>query len=112
MELHDIVGSGFLLVGAGFVLIGSVGIIRFPDFYTRIHAAGKCDTLGLALVLIGLAIHEGGTLNTVKLVLIAVFIAIANPTATHAIARAAYRLGLKPLLGNQKPDSTTEEEAK
>jgi multicomponent Na+:H+ antiporter subunit G len=110
MEIHDIIGSVFLLVGALFVLIGSVGIIRFPDFYSRVHAVGKSDTLGLALVLIGLAIHEGGTLNTVKLILIAVFIAIANPTATHAIARAAYRLGLKPLVGENKTEN--QEEAK
>lgn len=98
MLTHDVIGSIFLISGAVFVLIGSIGVVRLPDFFTRTHATGKCDTLGLALVLIGLAIHEGGTLNTAKLLLIAVFISIANPTATHAIARAAYKLGVKPLL--------------
>ncbi len=101
MGILDILGSVFLIGGIIFVLIGSIGVIRFPDFFTRTHAAGKCDTLGLVLVLIGLGFHVEGTLNTIKLLLIAVFIAIANPTATHAIARAAYRLGLKPLLGSK-----------
>lgn len=100
----DILGSIFLIAGIIFVLIGSIGIIRFPDFFTRTHAAGKCDTLGLVLVLIGLGIHVEGTFNMIKLLLIAVFIAIANPTATHAIARAAYRLGLKPILGSKSED--------
>lgn len=86
------------------MLIGSIGVVRFPDFFTRTHASGKCDTLGLALVLLGLAIHEGGTLNTVKLILIAVFIGIANPTATHALARAAFKLGIKPLLSTSKEE--------
>lgn len=104
MEVHDLIGSMFLLSGAIFVLIGSIGVVRLPDFFTRTHASGKCDTLGLALVLIGLAIHEGGTLNTAKLLLIAVFIAIANPTATHAIARVAYKLGIKPLLSDSKEE--------
>ncbi|MDI6765347.1 MAG: monovalent cation/H(+) antiporter subunit G [Bacteroidota bacterium] len=105
MNILDILGSVILVAGLIFVLIGSIGIIRFPDFYTRTHAAGKCDTLGLVLVLIGLGFHVEGMLNTIKLLLIAVFIAIANPTATHAIARAAYRLGLKPLLDLKSKDS-------
>lgn len=105
MGFHDVIGSVFLLSGAFFVLIGSIGIVRLPDFFTRTHASGKCDTLGLALVLLGLAIHEGGTLNTAKLILIAIFIAIANPTATHALARAAFKLGIKPILWISKEKS-------
>jgi multicomponent Na+:H+ antiporter subunit G len=103
MTLVEIIATIFLFAGAFFVLVASIGVVRFPDFYSRTHAAGKGDTLGIALVLIGLAIYEGGTLNTAKLVLIAIFIGIANPTATHAIARAAYKLGLKPYLGRSKP---------
>lgn len=103
MTLVEIIATIFLFAGAFFVLVASIGVVRFPDFYSRTHAAGKGDTLGIALILIGLAIYEGGTLNTAKFVLIAVFIGIANPTATHAIARAAYKLGLKPYLGRSKP---------
>ncbi|MDI6778725.1 MAG: monovalent cation/H(+) antiporter subunit G [Bacteroidota bacterium] len=103
MTLVEIIATIFLFAGAFFVLVASIGVVRFPDFYSRTHAAGKGDTLGIALILIGLAIYEGGTLNTAKFVLIAVFIGIANPTAAHAIARAAYKLGLKPYLGRSKP---------
>ncbi|MBM4044545.1 MAG: monovalent cation/H(+) antiporter subunit G [Planctomycetes bacterium] len=85
-----------IVAGALFMLVGSVGMLRLPDFYTRAHAAGKCDTLGLGLILLGLAVYQANVLTSTKLLLIAVFVGIANPTALHALARAAYRLGLKP----------------
>ncbi len=85
-----------LLFGLLFILLGVVGILRLPDFYTRLHAMGKCDTLGVALVLIALALYTGLTLSSAKLLLIAVFIGIANPTATHALGRAAIKAGLTP----------------
>ncbi len=85
-----------LLLGLLFILLGVVGILRLPDFYTRLHAMGKCDTLGVALVLIALALYTGLTLSSAKLLLIAVFIGIANPTATHALGRAAIKAGLTP----------------
>ena len=82
-----------LLVSLGvfFLIAGAVGLIRFPDFYTRMHAAGKCDTLGSLLVLTGLAVHQGLDLASVKLIIVAVLIFVTSPTATHAIARAAIR---------------------
>ncbi len=82
-----------LLVSLGvfFLVAGAVGLIRFPDFYTRMHAAGKCDTLGSLLVLTGLAVHQGLDLASVKLIIVAVLIFVTSPTATHAIARAATR---------------------
>ena len=84
--------AGFLIcAGVFFLFMGAVGLIRFPDFYTRMHAAGKCDTLGSLLVLTGLACHEGLALSSVKLLIIAVFIFFTSPTATHAIARAAHK---------------------
>ena len=86
-----IVGAVLVCAGVFFLLTGAVGLIRFPDFYTRMHAAGKCDTLGSFLVLAGLACHEGLNLASVKLLVVAVFIFITSPTATHAIARAAKR---------------------
>jgi multicomponent Na+:H+ antiporter subunit G len=93
----------FLLVGTFFFTTGTIGLLRFPDFYTRMHATGKCDTLGALLSLIGLALfilydHFSlmGFLTSIKLIFIAVFILLANPTATHAIARAAHDIGMKP----------------
>lgn len=81
--------------GVFFLVTGAVGMIRFPDIYTRMHAAGKCDTLGSLLVLTGLACHEGFALASAKLVIVALFILVTSPTATHAIARAARRSGIE-----------------
>ena len=77
-----------------FLLTGAIGLIRFPDIYTRMHAAGKCDTLGSLLVLTGLAGYGGLVLTSVKLLIVALFIFVTSPTATHAIARAAKRNGV------------------
>jgi multicomponent Na+:H+ antiporter subunit G len=80
-----------LSLGVLFLLLGAIGILRFPDCYTRMHAAGKCDTLGSLLIVSGLAFYHGVSLESAKIVFIAVFIMLTSPTATHAIARAALR---------------------
>ncbi len=87
-----------LLISAGTFLfaVGTVGILRFPDFYTRMHAVGKCETLGLILILAGLIVYEGITLLSLKLALIACFVFIASPTATHALTRAALNSNVLP----------------
>ena len=97
-----------LLLAAGvfFMLTGAIGLLRFPDFYTRLHATGKCDTLGEVLVILGLLLYHifyyspGAELWVqlvpVKLLFLIAFIFLANPTATHAIMKAAYNTGLKP----------------
>ena len=97
-DVREIVALLVLAAGAFFLLVGSIGIIRLPDFFSRTHAMGKSDTLGIMLVLGGLAIYEGLTLNSVKLLLAIVFVALANPVGSHALARAALRFGLKPQL--------------
>ncbi len=86
-----IVSMALVAAGIFFLLTGALGLIRFPDFYSRMHAAGKCDTLGSLLILTGLATYQGFDLAAVKLLVVAVFIFITSPTATHAIARAAHR---------------------
>ena len=86
-----LLAGALICAGVFFLFTGGVGLIRFPDFYTRMHAAGKCDTLGSLLVLVGLAGHQGLDLVSVKLLVIALFIFFTSPTATHAIARAAHR---------------------
>lgn len=89
--------AAILIVGGVFFLtVSSLGIVRLPDFYSRTHAVGKSETLGAMLVLGGLAAYNGFQVNSLKLVMMLVFIALANPTATHAIARAAARSGLQP----------------
>ncbi|MDO8423523.1 MAG: monovalent cation/H(+) antiporter subunit G [Parvibaculum sp.] len=83
-------------IGGTFLVIGALGLIRLPDFWARIHAAGMIDTLGSALVLAGMMLQAGLTLTTLKLVLIGLFLFVAGPTASHAIANAAWVAGLKP----------------
>ena len=90
-----LVAALFLVGGAIFLLVSCVGLLRLPDFYTRAHAVGKAETLGSILILVGLAIHNGAGLSSFKLLLILVIIAVTNPTATHALTRAAMRSGLK-----------------
>jgi len=85
----------FLLAGAFFLLVSCVGLLRLPDFYTRAHAVGKAETLGSMLILVGLALYNGAALSSLKLFLILAIIAVTNPTATHALTRAAMRSGLK-----------------
>ena len=96
MDIRTIVTGVFLGLGCFLIVVGSLGVLRFPDFYTRIHPAGKTDTIGQAFVLFGLMIYEGVSLISVKLLFIIVFIFIVNPTATHFVAAAAYMSGLKP----------------
>jgi len=87
-----------ILIAAGvfFLMVSVLGLLRLPDFYTRTHAVGKSETLGSILVLSGLAVYNGWELSTVKILFILFFVLIANPTATHAIARAALRTGRQP----------------
>ncbi|MBN2207452.1 MAG: monovalent cation/H(+) antiporter subunit G [Candidatus Aminicenantes bacterium] len=96
MTLQFLIANIVVSAGAFFLLVGSIGLIRLPDFYSRAHATGKSDTLGVLLVTLGLVIHEGLTLNSAKIALIMAFIALTSPTATHALTRAAVRFGLKP----------------
>ena len=91
-----IIAMVLIVAGVFFLTVSSLGLLRLPDFYARTHAVGKSETLGSILVLSGLAVYNGWELNTVKLVFILLFVLIANPTATHAIARAALRTGLQP----------------
>lgn len=98
MNPQDIVSMVLICSGAFFMIIGSVGLIRFPDFYSRAHATGKVDTLATLLIISGLMVFEGINLNTLKMVLILVFVGLTNPTATNALARAAFKAGLKPWL--------------
>jgi multicomponent Na+:H+ antiporter subunit G len=91
-----------LLVGLFFFAIGTLGILRFPDFYTRLHGAGKCDTLAAILVLLAVALFNlvdfslANVLVSLKILAIGAFIFIASPTATHAITKAALVVGVEP----------------
>ncbi len=98
LPLIDLFSWACLLVGGFFGIVGGIGVVRLPDFFTRLHGAGLTDTLCAALILIGLMLQAGLTLTTVKLILILVFLFFTSPTATHALAKAALHGKLKPLL--------------
>lgn len=87
-----------VFAGALFCLIGAIGVLRFPDVYSRMHSAGVTDTLGALLVLLGLMLLAGFSLAGAKLLFILAFLWMASPTATHALAKAAHHGGVNPLL--------------
>ncbi|MBX3677004.1 MAG: monovalent cation/H(+) antiporter subunit G [Rhodocyclaceae bacterium] len=78
-----------LLAGGFFCIVGALGLVRMPDFYTRMHAASVTDTLGAGLILFGLILQAGWTLVMAKLLIIVLLIAFTSPTATHALAKTA-----------------------
>jgi multicomponent Na+:H+ antiporter subunit G len=86
----------FLAGGAFFMITGAVGLLKFPDFYTRLHATGKCDTLGQIFIVVGCMIYSGFSFIGIKLFFVAAYYLLAGPAATHAIMKAAYFTGLKP----------------
>ena len=101
-----------ILLWAGLLFFagGTVGIIRFPDFYSRLHAAGKLDTMGLLMSMVAMALYTiqdvsvASLLTGLKIVLIVVFVFITSPTATHAIIDAGFRAGMGPWVKEHKPE--------
>lgn len=83
-------------LGAFFVFTGAMGMLRMPDFFTRIHPAGVAESLGVPLILLGIMLQSGLTLYTGKLFLLLVFLMIAGPTATHVVSKTAVICGLQP----------------
>lgn len=89
----DILAGAFLIAGAGFALIAAIGIVRFPDVLTRMHAATKPQTLGLVLILIGLALRMDSWGDLAFILVIIVFQLITAPVAAHMVGRASFRAG-------------------
>ncbi|BEP28341.1 monovalent cation/H(+) antiporter subunit G [Helicovermis profundi] len=84
----NIIAVVLISFGLFFFFVGTIGVIRFPDALTRAHGAAKCDTLGAVLSLLGLIVLKGFSPSSIKLLMVIIFLWIANPTATHMIARA------------------------
>lgn len=84
--------------GSFFCIVGGIGLLRFPDFYTRTHASGVTDTLGAGLMIAGMMLQSGLSLNTARLMFILLLLYLTSATSTHALAKAALRNGLQPLL--------------
>jgi len=100
----DIISWGLMICGGAFSIIGGIGMIRLPDVFSRMHAASVTETMGATTIFIGLMVQAGWTLTTVKLLLMLIFMMFTNPTATHAIARAALGEGLVPLSDGDEED--------
>jgi multicomponent Na+:H+ antiporter subunit G len=105
--------SGFFLLAGGFLCItGGVGLLRMPDFFSRIHAAGMTDTLAAPLLLCGLMLQMEWSLDLIKAVMILILILATNPTATHSMAKAALHGGLRPLVKESDDDKEGEAPSK
>jgi multicomponent Na+:H+ antiporter subunit G len=102
--LIDVASWVLLLAGGAFCMIGGLGLVRMPDFFTRMHAASVTDTLGAGLMLLGLMLQAGFSLVTVKLIVVGLLIFFTSPTATHALAQAALARGLQPVLAPQEEE--------
>jgi len=100
--------SGLLLIaGAAFALIATIGVLRFPDVYTRMHAASKAGPVGAGLVLIGLAVHAAEFGVVTRALAGVAFLLLTSPLSAHLLARAAYLSGEKPVEGTD-PDALRE----
>lgn len=98
-----------LVGGSIFVLIGGVGLIRFPEFFTRLHAAGITDTLGAGLIMVGLILQSGLSQNSIKIAIMLLLIFVTSPTASHALAKAAVYDSLKPWTVRGEDDNSPED---
>jgi len=112
MEVQYLFAIIFISFGAFFLLIGSIGLVRLPDFYSRTHATGKADTLGIMLVITGLIITQGISVTSAKLLIIIVFVGLTNPTATNALARPAYYFRELPWFKKDKKKKKKEKKEK
>jgi multicomponent Na+:H+ antiporter subunit G len=92
----DIASWASFIVGGFFLFVGSLGMVRLVDFWARLHAASIIDSAGVGLILFGMMLQGGFTLITAKLVLIVLFLFITGPTASHAVANAAFMSGSRP----------------
>lgn len=115
-----LLSAALVLAGLVFFLGSAAGLVRFPDFYTRMHAAGKGDTLSSLLVLAGLALYqlrdfEGGLqhwtvlLVIVKLLAISAFILLTSPTSTHALMDAGWEDAVEPVIGKDRKNDLAED---
>ena len=101
MDILLLVLSGLsIAIGVIALLIGSLGLIKLPDVYCRIHAVGMIDTAGASFIILGMIIHQGFSLVSFKLALIGVFLFFTSPIATHAVAQVAHKSGVVPVGRN------------
>lgn len=96
MQIHEIIAAILLFIGGSFMFVSAIGVIRLPDFYTRLHASSIGETFGLVLAGLGMVIYHGWNLTSAKILLIIVALFLVNPIGTHLIGKAAIRAGEEP----------------
>jgi multicomponent Na+:H+ antiporter subunit G len=96
--LLDYLSGALLLLGSFFVVVGGIGVLRLPDVFSRMHAAGLTDTMGSFFILTGLMLQAGFSGVTLRLVLVLAFLWFTSPVATHALAKAALHGNVKPVV--------------
>jgi len=106
----EIISWVLLLTGGMLGIMGGIGLVRFPDFYSRLHAGGITDTLCAFLIIVGLIIQAGLALASLKLALILIFFVFTAPTASHALAHAARTDGIEPATSDEHGDTRPESE--
>ncbi|QLD88635.1 monovalent cation/H(+) antiporter subunit G [Natronomonas salina] len=96
MNVQEVAVVALLAGGVFFTFVSAVGVLRLPDVYARAHTASQTDTLGAGLVVAAVVVAYGFETEVIKALLLLVFIFVTNPTAAHAVARAAYAEGVEP----------------
>lgn len=111
-DILTLLSAAFVLIGAFFALVASIGLLRLPDLYSRMHAASKAGTMGSGLMLIALAIHAGDAGVFARALAGVVFFLLTAPISAHLLAKAAYTVGyrlgpsaVRDEMSPQQPDT-------
>ena len=96
LDYQLIISYILIIIGSFFVISGAIGIIRFPDFYSRMHPAGLIDSAGAPLILVGCAVQYGISFTSFKIIILIAFLLFTGSTSTHILSKAAMLTGLKP----------------
>ena len=103
MALADLLSAVFVIAGGFFLVAGGLGLVRLPDLFTRLHAAGVGDTLGVGLFMLGFMFLVDLGSVTIKLALVLLFLLLTGPVAIHALAKAALHGGVRPAVAESRP---------
>ena len=93
LAINEVIAVVLLVASLFFFLASAIGLLRLPDFYSRLHASGNSETLGLMLACLGLVIYEGPNLRSVKMIIVFLLVFLANPIGTHILGKAALKSG-------------------